>query len=167
MRTKLIVLNEHTLGYILPELPNTCQILHSSSFRGSTHVRNSSVPIAKTDKVRLASKHDFDAYKILFKGYENDPNYIYDDGVMKQTLIDAVAKKHKLATGFTYEEAYLVIMANLSDVQHEINAGLTDKANARINAVKKLVDDLHSIERAESFGFLKAYCNEILGEDAE
>ena len=75
-RTTLVVFNEHTLGFITPNLPNNCQILHASILRGATKT-DGSVLISWNDKIRLATEKDFDAFRVHFGGFENENEYIY------------------------------------------------------------------------------------------
>lgn len=72
-RIKLVVFNEHTLGYILPELPNYVQILHASVLKGAVwSMSKYSDCISKNDKVRLASEEDFDNFRCCFSdSYRN------------------------------------------------------------------------------------------------
>lgn len=75
-RIKLVVLNEHTLGYILPVLPNYVQVLHASLLKGAPFELNpSNKLIGKLDKVRLASAKDFENYRCCFKGFNNPVEY--------------------------------------------------------------------------------------------
>lgn len=76
---KLVVYNEHTLGYILPYLKNNLQILHSSVLRGSPKKSDDygSFYINTNDTVRLATEKDFDDYRVSFEGFKSDPNYEY------------------------------------------------------------------------------------------
>lgn len=72
-KIKLVVLNEHTLGYILPELPNSVQILRQSTLRGAPfRLHETSEQIGSSDKVRLASEADFKVYRVCFDGYKRD-----------------------------------------------------------------------------------------------
>ena len=80
-KIKLVVYKEHTLGYILPELPDSVQILHSSPLEivlkiCTTNLQNN-FQINNPNEIRLASESDFDAFGISFDGYKNSPDYIY------------------------------------------------------------------------------------------
>jgi len=69
-KIKLVVFNEHTLGYILPKTPNTLCVLHASILRGA--INSGSSHINSNDKVRLANEKDFEDYRIMFNGYKNN-----------------------------------------------------------------------------------------------
>jgi len=75
-KIKLVVFNENTLGYILPELPNYVQPLHASVLKGGV---NTIRLIGPSDKIRLASELDFEEYRVVFNGYKNNPEeYIFN-----------------------------------------------------------------------------------------
>lgn len=81
--TQLVVIDEHTLGYILPDQDKESPlygagILHTSVLRGSTlNPMTTGTVLLKGRKVRLATKQDFDDYRVSFQGYENNPEYEY------------------------------------------------------------------------------------------
>lgn len=76
-KTKLVVLGEHTLGYIQPN-SNYMGILHASGLRNSPYnILSAPVFITTQDKIRLASKKDFEDFNVSFEGYENEEEYEY------------------------------------------------------------------------------------------
>ncbi len=75
-RIRLVVIDEHTLGYIDPSEPNYAGILHTSVLKGSMlNKYNSVILLNKT--IRTATKKDFDEYRVSFKGYSDKKKYIY------------------------------------------------------------------------------------------
>ena len=80
-KIKLVVYKEHTLGYILPELPNSVQILHSSPLKGAIGTTNlqGNYHINNLNEIRLASEKDFDDFRVDFKGYDDKQVYEYND----------------------------------------------------------------------------------------
>lgn len=69
-KTKLVVLNEHTLGYIVPNLPQYIHPLSISIRKGAPfETYPSSKWISKNDKIRLASAKDFEDFRCSFEGY--------------------------------------------------------------------------------------------------
>jgi hypothetical protein len=61
-------MDENILGYIIPAVPNTVQILHASVLRGSTCDRlQGSVPfpIGRPNDVRDATLDDFKAFRVM------------------------------------------------------------------------------------------------------
>jgi hypothetical protein len=78
-RTKLIVVEENTLGYILPQLPNTLCILHASILKGSRYVSYSNIESFILPKeYRLATAADFEEFNQCFNGFMNPDQYEYD-----------------------------------------------------------------------------------------
>ena len=73
-KTKLVVFNEHTLGYIIPEQPYRVHILHTSILRGSYYT-DRSVIYVNDGTIRLASKQDFDNFRVCFNGFNNPELY--------------------------------------------------------------------------------------------
>jgi len=68
--TRYFVLNEHTLGYTIDEMPGYLGILHTSVLKGSTFDRLSGpVVISPSDTLRPATKADFDEYRVSWKGH--------------------------------------------------------------------------------------------------
>jgi hypothetical protein len=70
MKIRIIVLNEHTLGYIHPGDISEVQFLHSSILRGSPFgIHQTSAPIRSGDTIRLATSDDFNEYRVSEVGY--------------------------------------------------------------------------------------------------
>jgi len=70
-RTKLIVADEHTLGYIHPDAPASVSVLKTSVLKGGVFTTNQvyNVHISQYKNIRLASRVDFDNFNIHFEGY--------------------------------------------------------------------------------------------------
>lgn len=70
--TKLVVVNENTLGYIEPEFPKILNILRAMVTKGATfRIFDEPIPIMESDVIRLASEKDFEEYRVSFDGYKN------------------------------------------------------------------------------------------------
>lgn len=74
---RLVVVNEHTLGYIDPMFPRLLNILHASVLKGSPYSNLSGSIHLSHEKVRLASEKDFADFRVLFDGYKGNPDYEY------------------------------------------------------------------------------------------
>lgn len=74
-KIKLVVLNEHTLGYIHPNGEPFMSVLHGSVLKGSPYGwMNGSICIPTGATVRLATTQDFDEYRVSSKGFTDNPN---------------------------------------------------------------------------------------------
>lgn len=77
-RIKLVVYNNHTLGFINPKYPSLVQVLHSSVLKGAVGTTiMSSYQIGSTDVIRLANAQDFEDFRCHFGSFENEEEYIY------------------------------------------------------------------------------------------
>lgn len=78
-KIKLVVYNEHTLGYWDPRNPSVVRILRASLLRGAIGdpLKDIEVVTARSN-IRLASLCDFNAYNVSFEGYDNG-NYEYKE----------------------------------------------------------------------------------------
>lgn len=77
--TKLVVIDEHTLGYILPNSKEV-GILHTSILKGSPFSPSSTIYISNHN-VRLASEKDFDDFRVMFDGYkQHSDEYEFQTG---------------------------------------------------------------------------------------
>lgn len=73
-KTKLVVFNEHTLGYIMPEQPERVCILHTSILKGS-YLTDGSTIYVTDGVVRLATAKDFENYRVSMTGFDNAELY--------------------------------------------------------------------------------------------
>lgn len=76
-RIKLVVVENHTLGFINPG-SKYANVLHASVLRGSPHTTllSSLEPILLGSKnVRLASAKDFDEFRVSMVGFDNEQEY--------------------------------------------------------------------------------------------
>lgn len=88
-RIKLIVYNNYTLGYILPELPNRVQHLRTLFSRGGTwSMSEASKFVSPRDSIRLASEKDFDEFGVSFDGYREDNHYEYAPDSLREYPLD-------------------------------------------------------------------------------
>ena len=78
-KIKLVVVDEHTLGYIFPPSAykehsglTYVNILHGSVLKGAVNTTGP-ILIGNTNKVRLANEQDFNDYRVCFDGYKNNP----------------------------------------------------------------------------------------------
>jgi hypothetical protein len=74
-KIKLVVVNEHTLAFITPELPTFGQILHASILKGATFCLHPDRIYTDGASVRLASEKDFNDFRVCFNGFNNDKVY--------------------------------------------------------------------------------------------
>lgn len=74
---KLVVADEHTLGYILPNMMVPCvSVLHASILRGATTIE--SLPLSMFKNIRLANEQDFEDFRVHFSdAYKNEKEYQY------------------------------------------------------------------------------------------
>jgi len=79
-KVKIVVLDEHTFGYVYEDTPHNMSILRASILRGSYYSELSG-PISISgmeDRIRLATREDFDVYRIHFSdSYLEDKIYEY------------------------------------------------------------------------------------------
>jgi len=61
-----VVANEHTLGFIHPDLPDYIQIMHTSILRGSYWNGLSGAQPVSGNTIRQASLKDFEDYRVYF-----------------------------------------------------------------------------------------------------
>jgi len=66
---KYVVMNENTLGYILDAQPDVMGVLAGNPLTGGHDWKNGPVVITSSDRVRPATKTDFDAFRIDTNGH--------------------------------------------------------------------------------------------------
>ncbi len=75
MKTRFVVVKEHTLGFITPEQPDIIQNLSTSVIRGATFGSEYDTIHKPWPKHRPATKGDFDTFRVSTEGYSKDPRY--------------------------------------------------------------------------------------------
>jgi hypothetical protein len=65
--TQYVVVNENTLGYVIPG--NGVGVLAGSVLRGGADWKNGPISLNVSDKVRPAIREDFDSYRVCVTGY--------------------------------------------------------------------------------------------------
>lgn len=75
MKTKFVVVNEHTLGYIDPRMPDVIQKLAISILLGATFGSEFDNIHKPWPEFRPATRKDFDVFRISAAGYQNDVRY--------------------------------------------------------------------------------------------
>lgn len=78
-KIKLVVYNEYTLGYIMPDQPDkVCTLVDRVTLGAPFRVMNEPYFIGARDTVRLAGKNDFETFRVSFEGYDNPQMYEFD-----------------------------------------------------------------------------------------
>lgn len=77
-KIKLVVVENHTLGYILPEIPSGVCILHTSILKGSPYSDSSHI-LVENHNVILATEKDFENFRCVFGSFGNGDTYEYND----------------------------------------------------------------------------------------
>lgn len=75
MKTRFVVVGEHTLGYIDPRMPDVIQKLAASVLLGATFGAEYDNIHKPWPDFRPATRKDFDTFRVSPKGYESDPRY--------------------------------------------------------------------------------------------
>jgi len=82
-KIKLIVADENTLGFIVPNMPRVFHVLHANVLKGSpysdTGINSVNIPL-DGHQYRLATKQDFIDYRVRYEGYFKEPwDYEWDE----------------------------------------------------------------------------------------
>lgn len=78
-KIQLVVMDEHTLGYIDPISPNYMGVFHGSVLKGSPYGGVHGPVFITGEKIRLATKKDFEDFRVAWAKAYDDPNeHIYD-----------------------------------------------------------------------------------------
>lgn len=77
-RIKLVVMEEHTLGYIAPG-SMYLNVLHSSILKGAPFEVLPEPKLNKGKTIRLATPQDFEDYRHSFVGFDDRGKYEYVD----------------------------------------------------------------------------------------
>lgn len=142
-RIKLVVVNEHTLGYIDPRTPNTFNILHASVLKGSSYQNLSAPSIPKNGKIRLATPKDFDDFRVDFTGYDNEEEYIYDSGKKSKFEKGGVlSKDDEVKHKVTKKHGKVISVKELNGLEDEVVVEFEDGTTETLNSfdVEKVLE---------------------------
>lgn len=64
IEVRYVVKNENTLGYIFRGREHTMGVLAGNVTRGGHEPFNGPAPVTPSDKVRAATREDFDSYRV-------------------------------------------------------------------------------------------------------
>ncbi len=81
-RTRLVVMDNHTLGYILPG-SDYVGVLHSSVLRGGGY---SGCIHQKGHLIRTATPQDFEDFRVSFDGFDNTEEYEFETVNLPKSL---------------------------------------------------------------------------------
>lgn len=78
-KIKLVVVGEHTLGFIFPN-SNSMSILHESVLKGAAwRTFADPLPLPRYgETMRLATEKDFDDFRVVFGSFANRNEYEYE-----------------------------------------------------------------------------------------
>lgn len=83
-KIKLVVLEEHTLGYISEFNPNYVMVLKGSVLKGSPYGLMNNIALIGNKKIRLASEQDFEEFNVEFEPYKNKNKYDTNDYIYQK-----------------------------------------------------------------------------------
>jgi hypothetical protein len=78
-RIKLVVMDEHTLGYVHPKMQNYICIFRSLQSKGAPFRSCDIATIPLSKNWRLASSKDFEEYRCVFGSFGNKEIYEFAD----------------------------------------------------------------------------------------
>lgn len=75
-KTKLVMIGNHTLGYIAPN-SSLITVMAASILKGSPYDQYDQIRLSAMDNLRLAGETDFHNMDCVFAGFAKDPDYIH------------------------------------------------------------------------------------------
>lgn len=153
-RIQLVVVDEHSLGYIIPEMPNTFNVLHASILKGSTLRDSHNYSIDWFKNIRKANEIDFHNYRIVFteNGFGNSNEYDFEPLTIEQ--------RQQFDQQLEYESKIKEARKNLL-ISTEVFAAWAKEIKM------KLVDEFDGLKVNDSVAFTNDYgvvfLNKIVG----
>lgn len=80
-RVQMVVLEEHTLGYLIPNMGNLyLDVLSASVTKGapSHYGKNGNFVSVENKNIRLATEEDFQKFRVQIEGYKNEEDILYN-----------------------------------------------------------------------------------------